>query len=115
MEHYEQLLQFAIGCCGAFTSEILHWHRISRRGKWPKYAASPVYWVVTLLLVLCGGLVAASVSPPSASPLQLLLVGIAGPQLLQLAAQSRKPLGSKDDELYLGSNHRMTIFDFLGQ
>jgi hypothetical protein len=108
----EELIQFGIGCCGGLSSEVLHWHRIARRGRWPRYAKSLGYWVVTLLLIACGGAIAAAASPAESSALQLLIIGIAGPQLLQAAAQSRIA-GAKEDELYLGSEQG-GLLEFLG-
>lgn len=113
MNYHEQLPQFAIGCAGAAIAEILHWHRIARRGKWPRYGRSAVYWLVTLLLVTCGGVIAALVSPSGSAPLQLLIIGIAGPQLLELAVQSRVRNARKDGEVHLGSDST-GIADFLG-
>ena len=49
--------------------------------------------------------------PSDSPPLQLLIIGIAGPQLIQTAAQSRTRTGSKD-EAYLASD--ATIVQFLG-
>lgn len=104
MDANEELVQILAGSCGAAIAEILHWHRIARRGRWPKYAKSAPYWLLTTLVVLAGGLVAAGVSPNATTPLQLMIIGIAGPQLLQTTVRSRRHLES--GEHYLGVNGR---------
>src|SRR6185436_16887518 len=40
------LFQAAIGSCGALLAELMHWHRIARRGRWPKYGRSWRYWLI---------------------------------------------------------------------
>src|SRR5712664_4046845 len=97
-----ELFEMAVGACGAIIAEVLHWHRIARRGRWPKYAKSLRYWFITFLVVLAGGVVTAAVSTPGSSLLQLLLLGVAGPQLLHSAARSHATTGP-DKGVYLGS------------
>ena len=111
MEISSELGQLAVGSLGGAISEVMHWHRIARRGRWPKYARSLGYWVVTSLLIVSGGVVASAVSGPNASAIQLLLLGIVGPQLLQLVAQS-KLTSAHVDEPHLGVA-RGTIVEFL--
>jgi hypothetical protein len=102
IDYYQaELFELVAGSCGAIIAEILHWNRIARRGRWPKYASSWQYWFITVLVVLAGGVVTAAVSNPNSSVLQLLLLGTAGPQLLYSAAQSyrQKP---QNKDVYLG-------------
>jgi len=102
---------FAIGCLGAVVPEALHWHRIARRGRWPQYASSIRYWLVTLAVILIGGAVAALVSPPGSSTMQLLLLGTVGPNLLQSAAQNQR-LAPQDGQPHLGADGSW-LRDFL--
>jgi hypothetical protein len=105
-----ELSQVAIGGVGALISEVLHWHRIARRGRWPKYARSLAYWLITLLVIVMGGAVAALVSPAGTTPTQLLLLGMVGPQLLQAAAQS-SALRRESGDAFLGiDRHRFRDF-----
>jgi hypothetical protein len=55
--------------------------------------------------------VAAAVCDLGTSPLQLLLLGIVGPQLLTAAAQAQS-LKHRDQEVYLGAG-RPTVREFL--
>jgi hypothetical protein len=105
------LFQFGIGCLGGFLAELLHWQRILIRGKLPKYASNPFYWIITTSLIASGGALAVSVSPSSSPPLQLLLIGIAGPKILMSLAQTyeaRSKAASKDvDGPFLGGRQRV--------
>ena len=103
IDYKAELFELAVGSCGAIIAEILHWHRIARRGRWPKYASSWPYWLITVLVILAGGVVTAAVSNPGSSLLQLLLLGVAGPQLLHSAAQSQLRK-RQDKDVYLGAN-----------
>ncbi len=107
-----RIFEFAVGCLGALIPEILHWHRIARRGRWPQYASSFRYWFVTLSVVLAGGAVASLVSPPGSSAMQLLLLGTVGPSLLQSAAQNQR-LAPQDGQPHLGAN-TFWLWEFLG-
>ena len=100
--------QFAVGCIGALVPELLHWHRIVRRGRWPRYGSAFRYWFVTFLVVLLGGAVSALVSPVASSPVQVLLAGMVGPQLLHSVAQSKR-LASKEGEVNLGGGTKPLI------
>ena len=102
---------FAVGCLGAVVPEVLHWHRIARRGRWPQYASSIRYWLTTLALILIGGAVAALVSPSGSSAMQLLLLGTVAPNVLQSGAQNYR-LMPQDDKPHLGPD-RFWLRDFL--
>lgn len=106
-----RLPEFAVGCVGALIPEILHWHRIARRGRWPQYASAFRYWLITFIVILLGGTVAALVSPPGSSAMQLILLGTVGPSLLQSAAQNQR-LAPQDSQPRLGVN-RFWLRDFL--
>ena len=107
-----QLYEFLGGACGGAIVEIMHWHRIARRGRWPQYARRPRYWIVTALMIAAGGIVTAAVSSPASSFMQLLLIGVAAPQLIESAAQSRVTKPSSH-EVYLGAE-KPGLLDFLG-
>ena len=100
------------GCLGAALVEVLHWNRIARRGRYPRYSKSKIYWITTALLIALGGVLTAVVSPIGSSPLHLVLLGTAGPQLLHTAAQTQT-LAPKKSEPTLGVTSNQ-IVEFLG-
>ena len=106
-----ELGQVALGCIGAIVSEALHWHRIARRGRWPQYAHSLSYWFVTFLIILLGGIISATVSPPGTTATQVLLMGAVGPQLIDAVARSRRPM-PQPIEPHLGVS-RDGLLEFL--
>ena len=103
---------FLVGCVGALIPEILHWHRIARRGRWPQYGSSVRYWVITVILILLGGAVTALVSPPGSSAMQLLLPRDCRPEHSAIWRLKNQRLASKDGQPHLGAN-RFWLRDFL--
>ena len=110
-DYSQELFKFAIGACGSAMAEVIHWHRVARRGRWPKYANSVAYWFLTAAMIAAGGVVTAAVSITGSSPMQMLLVGLAAPQLVESIARSRNEHGNK--EVYLGADNG-SWWDFLG-
>jgi hypothetical protein len=101
--HFQpELFEAAVGSCGALVAELMHWHRIAIRGRWPKYSRSWRYWLITGLVIVASGAVTATVSAPGSSLLQLMLVGISGPELLYSLSRSRVH-EQPDKRVYLGA------------
>ena len=70
--------------------------------------------LITGLVIVAGGGVTAAVADPGSSLLQLLLLGIVGPELLYSIAQSRiHNRKDKDKGAYLGGEPGR-LGDFLG-
>jgi hypothetical protein len=97
-----ELFEAAVGSCGALVAELMHWHRIAIRGRWPKYSRSWRYWLITGLVIVASGGVTAAVSSPGSSLLQLMLVGISGPEFLFSLSRSRVR-DQPDKRVYLGT------------
>lgn len=112
VDYSQELFEFAIGACGGAVAEVLHWHRVARRGRWPRYARSAGYWFLTAAMLAVSGVVTAAVSKSGSPPLQMLLVGLAAPQFVESMARSRNGRGDKKD-VYLGAADA-SWWDFLG-
>lgn len=111
VDYSQELFEFAIGACGGAVAEVLHWHRVARRGKWPRYARSAGYWFLTAAMLGVSGVVTAAVSKSGAPALQMLLVGLAAPQFVESMARARNGRGDKK-EVFLGGGDGW--WDFLG-
>lgn len=82
---------FVYGCGGAFAAEVLHWAALRKKKNFPSYWRSPFYWIVTVLLVLLGGVVAHAWSVSLASPISImmaLVVGFSAPALLKMLSRA---------------------------
>jgi hypothetical protein len=77
---------FLWGLIGGAIDEVLHWGALRRRATLPTYLRSPLYWLITLLLILTGGIVsyaaATSVTVP-VTRLSALVIGFSAPALVK--------------------------------
>ena len=74
---------FAIGSVGGVLAEVLHWWNLREAKKLPDYAASPLYWILTALMISSGGLLAWLYFGAHADGIVALHVGLATPLILQ--------------------------------
>lgn len=87
---------FVAGLCGGAALELLHWHAIRRDEKFPQYASSPAYWIITAVMACTGGLMAILYFGARADGLLALHVGASTPLLLQkLTTTVAKKPGAK--------------------
>ncbi len=79
------------GCVGGGLDELLHWAGLRRESAFPTYLRSAVYWVITALLVLMGGVVTYVVVISTDyvdSALTAVLCGFVAPALLKKLAKA---------------------------
>ena len=74
---------FLVGCAGGVVSEILHWWNLRYKPNFPKYAGTPKYWVLTILMILVGGLIAWLYFGQKAESIVAAHVGLSAPLILQ--------------------------------
>lgn len=82
---------FAWGCVGGALDELLHWAGLRRESTFPTYLRSPIYWIITILLVIMGGIVAYLVATSIDivdSSLKAVLAGFVAPALLKKFAKA---------------------------
>jgi hypothetical protein len=87
---------FLVGCLGGFLCELLHWWNLRNKPEWPAYAKWPIYWVLTLLMVLAGGAITWVYFGQKVDGLLAVHVGLTTPLLLQkLAGSLPDPSGAR--------------------
>ncbi len=66
---------------GAIFLEVLHWYGLRQNPKFPTYARRLKYWLATLGMVLCAGIIAVAVNtePHQMSSLNALALGFSLP------------------------------------
>jgi hypothetical protein len=74
---------FGLGIVGGLLAEALKWYQLRESSSPPVYFKSPLYWVVTLLMALSGGVLAVVNNGGSTSPLLALNIGISAPLILK--------------------------------
>ena len=87
---------FLVGSLGGCLLEIVHWWNLRRRNpRFPKYARSLFYWLVTVLMALSGGLLAVLYFGDQAEAIVALHVGISAPLILQKLASTMAEPGAR--------------------
>lgn len=88
---------FLLGVTGGILAELLKWNELKYSENLPVYAKSPVYWIVTGLVALAGGVLAWAYGLDTANPLLAINVGISAPLILKgLASAVPQSSGSRD-------------------
>ena len=99
----ESLLSFfLLGVAGGFVAEFLGLFKLRHAApeQWPKYLKTPIYWMISIVMMLVGGglVILYIVSDASVTPVLALNIGASAPLILQvLTAQAPDvPLGRID-------------------
>ena len=83
-----ELAVFSAGIAGGAANEILHWWGLRESRHFPAYAKRAIYWIVTLAMILLGGVLAWIQLGSNADALIAFQIGLAAPLLLQKAVKS---------------------------
>src|SRR5260370_23625473 len=77
------LAVFGVGFSGGIANEILHWWGLRENPQLPQYAKQPLYWAVTLAMMLLGGALAWLQLGGRADGLIAFQIGLAAPMVPQ--------------------------------
>lgn len=98
---------FLVGTLGGALLELIHWWNLRRRNfRFPRYARSPFYWIVTALMMLAGGGVSWLYFGDQAEAMIALHVGISTPLILQKLSSTMATPGAR-------SGDETTLTDFF--
>ena len=102
------LAVFGVGLGGGAANEILHWWGLRENSRLPQYATRPLYWGVTLAMMLLGGGLAWLQLGGRADGLIAFQIGLAAPMILQKLARAA-PVRAGG----MGSVGQPSLLDFL--
>jgi hypothetical protein len=93
---------FEFACFGGFLAEVLKWYRLRESVNFPDYAKGPVYWIITLAVIVGGGGLAYAYGPQVVtSKILAVNIGASAPLIIQTlfsAAPHNLPRGFAADE-----------------
>ena len=82
------LTVFGLGVLGGALAELLNWWQLRESPSLPTYAKSAVYWIITVLMILAGGILAVLYNVDATNPMLALNIGISAPLILKAMAAS---------------------------
>ncbi len=74
---------FLLGIVGGLMAEVLKWYQLRESLTPPPYLKSIMYWVITVVMALVGGLLAVIQNVPPTQPILALNIGISAPLILR--------------------------------
>jgi hypothetical protein len=87
------LTVFLVGTLGGALGELLKWYQLRESPNMPEYSKKLVYWFVTALMALAGGVLALLYGIDPSKLLLALNVGISAPLILKGLAAAAPNLG----------------------
>jgi hypothetical protein len=79
---------FLWGVGGGIFAEVLKWWQLRESDNFPTYAKRPFYWIITIFMVLAGGLIAYLQGDANTKPLLALNIGMSAQIILKSLATS---------------------------
>ncbi|HEY2431950.1 MAG TPA: hypothetical protein VGI12_04680 [Vicinamibacterales bacterium] len=86
---------FWVGCAGGMLAELLHWWGLREAPDLPAYAASPLYWGLTLAMIAAGGALAVVYFGHQAQAIAALQIGASTPLVIQKLTTTLTGAGSE--------------------
>lgn len=74
---------FLLGIVGGSLAELLKWYQLRESPQFPHYARKFVYWFVTGLMIVAGGILAVVHGIEVTRPLLALNIGISAPLIIK--------------------------------
>jgi hypothetical protein len=89
---------FVLGIAGGALAELLKWYQMRESPNLPVYVKSLLYWIITILMILAGGVLALIQGVDATKPLQALNIGISAPLIIKGLAAATPPAqpGTRD-------------------
>lgn len=93
---------FFFGCLGGLCLELLRWWKLRESLDFPAYSRRPVYWALTVAMILAGGLIAVAYGAGPTNALQAMNIGAAAPAIIGALASPPKDPGLPGGHRFAG-------------
>jgi len=82
----------AVGCFGGVLAEAWRWYKIRESPNLPSYLKSPVYWIITLIMILGGGILSSFYGTENVNAFLVLNIGASAPLIVSALASTTPPV-----------------------
>lgn len=115
---------FLCGVFGGTIGELLKWYRLRISHRLPQYIHSPFYWLMTILIIISGGVLTVLYSTEKMNAMIAVNIGLTAPLLIQnlsttliankkLMAEEHTKKTNKSLSRYLGIKNQLDFWSFL--
>lgn len=81
-----------VGCFGGVLAEAWRWYKIRENPNLPSYLKSPVYWIITLIMILGGGILSSFYGTENVNAFLVLNIGASAPRIISALASTTPPV-----------------------
>jgi hypothetical protein len=103
MEISGEKLIFLFGCLGGVAVEVLRWFKLRESDKLPVYAQKPGYWVITVVMILIGGVIAIAYGTGKTTAILAMNLGASAPAIIGSLATQPKNTNGAEARPFLGT------------
>ncbi len=79
-----------VGCLGGLLGEAAKWFQLRESPNLPDYARKPSYWIITLIMILLGGLLAVLYGTDNRNAILIANIGLSAPLIIKTLAETTR-------------------------